>query len=96
MIKIQDLQIFAGEADYLLFHNASYREAVIRVINVSLKDVTDPSKYQLHCYQDRIELFKSGAESGISYYFSPDEYDPEDENAADFELGVINHESVNI
>ena len=96
MIKIQDLQIFAGEADYLLFHNASYREAVTRMINVYLQNVPDPSKYQLHCYQDRIELFKSGTESGISYYFSPDEYDPEDENAADFELGVIYHEPDNI
>ena len=96
MIGINDLQIFAADGDWLLFHNASYQEAVTRVINLFLQTVPNPSKYQLHCYTDRIELFESGSDFGMCHMFSQDEYDPLDETAADFELGVIRHETDHI
>lgn len=92
MIRIQDLQIFATEADSLLFFNESYQNVVTRIINDVLAGEEEPWKFQLFCHADRLEIVHEDNNYCTAVPIEPGEYDPDDENCEQFEIGVIYHD----
>lgn len=92
MIRIQNLQIFATEADSLLFFNESYQDVVTEIINNVLAEEDDPGRFQLFCHADRVEIVHEDHTYHTSVPIDPDTYDPKDENCEEFELGVIYHD----